>query len=186
MVIESRLMTAEQLEAMPDDHLKRELIHGEVIVEMPPGFEHSVIALRVATHFMMYLAAHPIGVAAGEAGYILRRDPDTVRAPDVAVILHSSRTFTELPRTFLPHAPDLVVEVVSPNDSAMAVNDKVTDWLEGGAQLVWVIYPTRPKLVAHYADGQARTHGLNDKVDAMPVLPGFAVLLRDLLQPPQK
>ncbi len=188
MVIEARLMTAEQLEVMPDDHLKRELINGEVLVEMPPGFEHGLIAAMVVAHFWQYLATHPIGLAIGEAGFILRRNPDTVRAPDAAVVLHSSRESEDIPRTFFSGAPDLAVEIVSPTDSATTVADKVADWLEANTQIVWVIYPSRPrpKLVAYYPDGRGRTFGLEDQVDALPVLPDFAVHLKDLLRPPRE
>lgn len=190
MVIESRLITVEQLEVMPEDGNRRELINGEVIIEMPPGFEHSVIAGIVVAHFWRYLASNPIGLAAGEGGYVLRRSPDTVRAPDAAVVLHSSRGSAEIPRTYLPRAPDLAVEVVSPNvspnDSAIDVADKVSDWLDAGTQLVWVIYPARPMLVAHYPDRTARRFGHEDLVDAMPVLPGFSMLLPDLLRPPKQ
>ena len=186
MVIESRLMTAEEFEALPSDEVKRELVRGVVNVEMLSGGEHGLIASILGAHFWHYLYAHPIGLAAGRAGYVLHRSPDTVRAPDAAVVLHSNQESADIPRGFMSGAPDFAVEIVSPSDSATSVTDKVADWLEAGAQLVWVIYPSRPRLVAHYADGRARTFGPDDQVDALPVLPGFAVHLRDLLRPPQK
>ncbi|HEV8635807.1 MAG TPA: Uma2 family endonuclease [Chloroflexota bacterium] len=85
-----------------------------------------------------------------------------------------------LPSAYVPLAPDLVVEVVSPGDSAADVQDKVDTWLGFGTKAVWVLYPG-PRLVVHRPDGTARALGLDDEIDGGDVLPGFRMRLRDLV-----
>jgi Uma2 family endonuclease len=84
----------------------------------------------------------------------------------------------------LTGAPDLAIEIVSPNDRASEVEEKVQQWLDGGALAVWVIYPAGPLLRAHRPDRTARTYGPDDEVDGGDVLPGFRMRLADLLRPP--
>jgi Uma2 family endonuclease len=77
-------------------------------------------------------------------------------------------------------APDLVVEVVSPCDSAVAVRDKVRDWLEGGTRLVWVLYAEPRSVVVHRQGCSPETLSKEDTLDGAPVFEDFAVRVREL------
>lgn len=182
MAVEKTLVTAEELLAMPDDGRRRELIDGEVRTMAPAGDEHGDIEAVISGHLFVHLRAHPIGrLKTGETGFRLRRDPDRVRAPDVAVVLYARRPRETIGAGYLEGAPDLAVEVVSPWDTAGDVAEKVEDWLRGGARLVWVVYPHGPRLSAHRPDGSAQMIGPEDEVDGGEVLPEFRMRLRDLL-----
>jgi Uma2 family endonuclease len=174
-------MTAEELLRLPADGMRHELIDGELRTMAPAGGPHGRDALRIGARLLAHAEARVLGeVFAAETGFLLRRDPDLVRAGDVAFV-RADRLPTEgLPTGFVPLAPDLVVEVVSPGDTAADVQDKVDTWLRCGTRAVWVLYPG-PRLVAHRPDGTARALGPDDVVDGDEVLPGFRMRLRDLL-----
>src|SRR5207244_10932747 len=121
-------------------------------------------------------------VLAAETGFRLRRDPDRVRAPDVAVILYANRPRETIGAGYLEGAPDLAVEVVSPNDTADEVAEKVADWLSAGTSAVWVVY-RGPRIEVHRADGRVQRLGAEHEVDGADVLPGFSMRVRDLLDP---
>ena len=98
--------------------------------------------------------------------------------PDVSVILKSRMPTFEA--RVSPIAPDLAVEVVSPNDVGEDIQERLDDLRTAGTPLVWIVYLRRPRLYAHSATG-IKEYGLDDLVDAEPILPGFAVKLRELL-----
>jgi Uma2 family endonuclease len=77
-------------------------------------------------------------------------------------------------------APDLVVEVVSPNDTAAEIQTKVGEWLNAGAKIVWVLYPANQSAVVYEADGAARLLHADDTLQGEPVPPGFTCRLGDL------
>lgn len=175
-------MTADELLRLPDNGMRRELIAGE-LHEMPPGGgEHGFIGNRGALRLGIFLEQHPEiggGLFAAETGFRLSRNPDTVRAPDVAYVgpdrLHLARVggFPEL-------APDFVVEVVSPGDRAGEIQQKAEEWLRAGVRLVWVLYPATRSAMAYHDDGTVRLLHADDTITAEPVLPGFACRLGDL------
>ena len=111
-------------------------------------------------------------VCSSETGFVLRTEPDTVRAPDVGFV--ASRRAASTPR-FYPGAPDLAVEVVSPGDGAAEVAEKMADWLDAGARLVWVADPGERTIVSHAPDREPRAYRAAESVPGEGVVPGFAL-----------
>ncbi|HEV8636259.1 MAG TPA: Uma2 family endonuclease [Chloroflexota bacterium] len=184
MAIQPKLMTAEELMALPDDGLRRELVRGEVRTMPPARDPHGRAAASVASHMARFLYERPVAeLRAAETGFLLSRDPDTVRAPDVAVVPIERLPPEGEAEGYFEGAPDLVVEVVSPGDTAADVQEKVVEWLAAGARLVWVVYLRGPSLVVHLPDRTSRTLAADDEIDGGEVLPGFRMRLRDLLHP---
>lgn len=174
-------MSAEQLWEMPEVPGKQfELVRGE-LVEMPgAGAVHTVIARLVFRLLDGFVVANGIGeVFQDGLSYILQRDPDIVRTPDVSFVA-GERVPADWPAGFLPLAPDLAVEVVSPYDRAEDVHAKTRDYLEGGTRLVWVLWPSTSTVSVRGADGMARELGPDDELDGGDVLPGFRVRVGDL------
>jgi len=133
MATTAEITTAEQLFEAPDLG-PCELVRGELIMVSPPGYVHGSIEARLARALGNFVEANGLGdVLAGEPGFIIARDPDTVRAPDVAFVRAERIPAGERTR-FFEGAPDLAVEVLSPNDRASEVNAKVQDWLDAGCQ----------------------------------------------------
>ena len=177
------LVTAEEFAALPEDGLSHELVDGELRTGPLPGAEHGATAGAVHGALGRFVYDNPIAEIWGEVGFRLRSDPDTVRAPDVAVVRVERIPSEGLQEGFFPGAPDLAVEVVSPNDAAADVVDKAEMWLRAGAQLVWVVYPSLVRLFVYSTGGQVRMLGPEDEVDGGDVLPGFRMRVGDLLHP---
>jgi Uma2 family endonuclease len=152
------------------------------LIEMaPPGGEHGYVAGKAFSRLSAFIEQHRLGGAlfAAETGFRIVRDPDTVRAPDVAYV--SAARLTQARVAGYPDlAPDLVVEVVSPNDRASEIHAKVMQWLQAGTQLVWVLYSASRSVVAHRPDGEARVLQADDTLDGGAVLPGFTCQVADL------
>ena len=125
--------------------------------------------------------AHALGqVYAAETGFHLARDPDTVRAPDVAFITAARVPHPE-PEGFAQLAPDLVIEVLSPGDRPGETLAKVGDWLEAGSRLVWVIDPDRRLARVYRADGSQTQISSDGSLDGEDVMPGFSCRLGEIL-----
>jgi Uma2 family endonuclease len=175
------LMTADELLRMPDDGWRYELVAGELRRMAPAGGEHGYVAGQTFYILKSFLKAHGRGGAlfAAETGFRIFKDPDTVRAPDVAYV-GPERLDQARVRGYPDLAPDLVVEVVSPGDTAGEVRDKVRNWLEAGVRLVWALYPRTRSVIVHRPGGEARVLQADDILDAEPVLPGFSCRVGEL------
>lgn len=175
------LITAEQLFELPDDGLRHELVEG-VLVSMPPAsFAHGDACLEIATSLGSFLRAHPdLGRAvANDTGFLLRRGPDTVMAPDVAFV-SSARLPRDLSR-FAELAPDLVVEVVSPSDRASDVTAKALAWVTAGVRLVWVVDPQARIATVYRTDNRFEIVREDGVLDGEDVVPGFRLPLAEVL-----
>ncbi|MCL4247117.1 MAG: Uma2 family endonuclease [Anaerolineae bacterium] len=180
MTAQERLYTADDLLKMTiDDHLKVELVEG-VLVEMPPASSiHSIISALLIRLLGNFVAENRLGgyVTGEQGGYQLAEAPDTVRAPDAAYI--SKARAPELTSTYFKGAPDLAVEVISPNDKATDVQEKIDEYLQHGSRLVWAIYYKTHVVVVHTPAGSRTLHE-NDTLDGGDVLPGFSLPVREI------
>jgi len=175
-------MTADDLLALPDNGMRHELVAGE-LHEMPPaGGEHGFVAHEAGHRLRLFLGQHPEiggGLFAAETGFRLSRDPDTVRAPDVAYVSEARLPLARVPG-YPEMAPDLVVEVVSPNDRAGEIQSKVDEWLQAGTQAVWVLYSATHSAMIYQSDGALQLLHADDMLTGEPALPGFSIRLSEL------
>jgi len=177
MTVETKLVTAEELLRMPDQ-AGVELIDGEIKKMSPAGSRHGRIAGRVHSSLGPYADQHELGVTlVAEAGFIIRRSPDTVRAPDVAFVRKERWTDSE---GYFPGPPDLAVEVISPSDTYTEVRAKVIDWIKSGAELVIVIDPGRQSAEIHRSLAKVDLIDIDGSLDGGTVVPGWTLPLRDL------
>jgi Uma2 family endonuclease len=131
------------------------------------------VAARIAYRLMAHVERIGAGrVYAAETGFRIASDPDTVRAPDVAFV-SAARVSDPEPVGFFVGAPDLAVEVLSPDDRPGEVLAKVADWLNGGARMVWVIDPERRSARVFAADGSEELLAIDGVLHGSDVLPGF-------------
>jgi Uma2 family endonuclease len=172
-------MTAEQLAELTDDRYKKsELVKGELIVMSPTGFEHGIVSARIAQILNDFVRARGLGYICGaEMGFILQRNPDTVRAPDVAFV--RKEKVSALPTSFAEFAPDLAVEIVSPADRSSEMEQKISEYLAAGTRLVWVVYPMT-KTVYVYGPGRAvQRLSASETLSGEDVLPGFSITVSE-------
>lgn len=177
----AQFMTAEELFQLPDDDYKYELVEGELIRMPPTGAEHGDIAVNAGALLRNYVKAHDLGrVSAAETGFILKRNPDTVRAPDAAFIAKARIPPEGIPRTYWPFAPDLAVEVVSPHDRFDEVQEKVAEYFTAGTRLVWVVLPKTRTVLVYRSFHDVRSLGVDDELSGEDVIPGFTCQVAEL------
>lgn len=174
------LITAEELAAMPEDGYRYELVRGEIVRVSPTGFEHLIIVGFLMRVLGSFVAEHDLGVVGGEGGFILDRDPDIVRAPDVVFVRKDRLPPKDQRQSFVEMAPDLAVEVLSPSDTATAINDKVLAYLEAGVRLVWVVDAMRESVSVFESNRTARVLVGGDVIDGGDLLPGFRLVIADI------
>ena len=176
-----KLFTAEELLCLPAVGRRLELVKGKVYEMAPAGGRHGYTAMNTGIVLGGHVRANGLGrVFAAETGFILWRDPDTVRAPDVAFIAQSRLPVDEIPDSFIELVPDLVVEVVSPNDRRLEVREKVEEWLNAGVRLVWVLYPITRSAIVYRSLNDVTHLTADDFLDGEDVVPGFICRLAEL------
>ncbi|HEX4146706.1 MAG TPA: Uma2 family endonuclease [Pirellulales bacterium] len=184
MSISTTPITAEQLWAMPTDGGRRELVKGELIRMNPAGGEHGVVVAELTWRLGQHVRQHDLGrVFGAETGFVLTRDPDTVRAPDIAFVRQERIAVTGIPQAYFPGAPDLAVEVVSPSDRVNDVDTKVDGWLSHGCQLVWVVNPRRRTVAVYRSVRDTRVMGEADTLEAPDLLPGWQLAVAAIFPP---
>ena len=163
-----------------------EVVHGDIIEVPPMGFYAVEIANLLNAALIRYYAGNDIGRVRHEMLFQipLPGDASRNRRPDVAVVLFD-RWPKNKPLSLTGNAidvvPNIAVEVISPTDLAEAVTVKAMEYLDGGVQLVWQIYPEARILFAHRPGGETRRVRADEDITADDILPGFRVRLADLL-----
>jgi Uma2 family endonuclease len=178
----AELKTAVDLYNMPDHGGRNELVQGEVVPMSPASTKHGMIVFRLAFEVGLFTSKNQLGeVYAAETGFTIQQNPDTVRAPDVAFVAQSRIPEEGVPETgFWAIAPDLVAEVVSPNDRMTEIQDKVTDYLAAGVRLVWVVDPKTETVTVYQSLKQVKVLVADDVLEGEDVLPGFELSLKKL------
>jgi Uma2 family endonuclease len=177
----TRSMTAEELFMMKTDGFRYELVKGELRKMSPAGSEHGAIIINLALPLAQHVKANKLGVVFGaETGFKIARNPDTVRAPDIAFVHREHIPPTGIPKTFWSGAPDLAVEVLSPGDTVAEVNEKVGEWLSAGVSAVWVVNPKRRSVTVYRSLKDTRTLLEDDELEGLDVVPDFRCRVADI------
>lgn len=161
---------------------RAELRRGQVHEYMPAGGRHGLVAVRIGAELALAAQRARVGVAfAAETGFVLQLgDTESVMAPDAAFVRYERLPEDGVPSGFCRFAPDLAVEVVSPNDSYTDVREKVGDWLAGGVQAVWVVDPQRRTVEIWRADGSVQSLTEDEMLESPELLPDFRLQVREL------
>ncbi len=172
-MVTTKLMTADELERMPEDIYRYDLIRGVLKRPSPTGFRHLKVAGTMIWLLNDHVVPRGLGVVSGEGGFVLEVDPDTVLAPDVAFVRADRVPPEEVIDRFARLAPDLAAEILSPSDTKAEIEEKVQAYLDAGVPLVWVVDPQRRTIRVRPADGRERLLTEADELDGGKVLPGF-------------
>ncbi len=174
-------MTAEELLHLPQDGYRTELVKGELIRMSPTGRKHGRSTAKLAHLLYSFVEARDLGEVCGaETGFILARNPDTVRAADAAFVAKARLPDEATAEKFWPIAPDLAFEVLSPEDRPGEVERKVQEYLAAGTKLVVVADPKKETATVR-RPGAAPVHlGPEDTLDLGDILPGFSVRVADI------
>jgi len=167
------LMTADELERLPDDDsVQTELDEGELITMPPAGGEHSNFGIEIGSILRNFVKRHDLGKVYGsDGGY--RLSEGTVRAPDVSFV-RADRLAQVHGKGFLIGAPDLAVEIFSPSDSVRQLMRKTKQYFAAGCHTVWIVYPDRREVNVLEASGTDHLLTAEDTIEAPELLPGFS------------
>jgi len=177
--IAGQRMTVDELSRLPKDGNKYELIAGEVRMT-PAGLQHESIGGNLYFEIRKYLDKQPVGrVYGSSAGFQL--SGDLLLSPDLSFVRLERLPGGQDPEGYADFAPDLAVEVVSPNDRQIDIEEKVHLYLQHGTRLVWVVHPRLRSATVYHPDGTARILYAGDLLGGEDVLPGFACRLADLV-----
>jgi Uma2 family endonuclease len=173
----THLMTAEELGNLPDSPYRHELIKGELLTMPLPKYEHMRVSANLTIILGQYVKANRLGVIAGEGGYKLESDPDTVLGPGVSFVAQDRISLS--PEGYHSGPPDLAVEVLSPGDRRGKVEHKLSLWLEFGTRSIWLVNPLRRTVEVISSLGERRLlHETDELVD--DTVPGFHVRVSEI------
>ncbi len=176
------LITGEELLAMGDVS-PCELIEGRIVFMSPAGDEHGGYESNFDEYLKAYVRRTKLGkIRVGEIGIYTRRNPDTIRAADVAFISNERYAQRKKRGGFLDVAPELVVEVMSPDDRWSEITQKLREYFAIGVKLVWVADPSTRTVYVYRSLTDVREFSQADTLTGDDVLPGFSVPVADLFE----
>jgi Uma2 family endonuclease len=177
----ARLVTAGEFEKLPVADHRYELVDGRVVRMTPVGFRHG----RVVMAFGLLLGAHvkgrKLGVVCTEVGFQLTSNPDTVRAPDLAFVEQQRIPSTD-PKGFWPGAPDMAVEVLSPDDRRSDIDRKIEEYLARGVRLAVVLDPDKNSATVYRRLTPPIVLRDEQTIDLDDVVPGFRCTVREVFE----
>ena len=183
MTVAPQLMTAAELLKLPDDGFRYELVQGELRRMSPAGHHHGRLVLNITTPLDQHVRTHKLGaVYAAETGFQLTIDPDTIRAADVAFVRQERVDAVGDSDGYWPGAPDLAVEVVSPNDLYTEIEEKVIDWLDAGTRMVVIVNPRKRSVTVYRSRSDISLLSESDMLDGADVVSGWRIAVSALFE----
>ena len=177
-----QLITGDELARM-SDHDLCELIDGRIVPMSPTNPDHGRIEVNIAAALRGVAGVQNLGIVmTGEVGIFTRWNPDRVRGADVVFITHAQYERRTKTRGFLDVAPELVVEILSPENRHVDMRQKVQEYLAIGVRLVLVVDPDDRAITAHGPDGTAARYVAGEVVPCDDVLPGFSLAVAAVLE----
>jgi Uma2 family endonuclease len=173
-------LTAEHLLAMGSE-ARFELVKGELRPMSPAGSRHGRIIMRITYPLTTFVNEHRLGeIFPADTGFILGRNPDTVRAPDVAFVSADRMSIVAETDGYCLGAPDLAVEVVSPSNRMNEIEKKITEYFAAGGRAVWVVNPKRRTVTIYNSGADPIVLPTAAKIDGGDELPGFSLKVSDV------
>ena len=176
------VVTAAELAALPEDDIRHDLVEGELIEMSRPKPRHGYVAANLSAIVGAYVRANTLGRCFTESGFVLAHAPDIVRGPDFAFVAAQRNLADSELDDYIEGAPDFVVEIVSPNDMAVEVRERLDQYFAAGARLIWVIYPLFKTVEVYRADQTATVLRASDELGGEDVLPGLRVPVEELFR----
>ena len=170
------LMSIEDFERLPPpEHCRYELVDGEVVQLTFPMPIHNLVVGRVFRVLEQFVEENGLGIVfPSDTGFVLSREPGTLRGPDVAFVRGERAAGLNL-RANIPGAPDLAVEVISPTDTIRAMRYKVDQYIAAGCKAVWVLDPEKREVEVFEPGARPRVLLAEDSLEHAELLPGFSI-----------
>jgi Uma2 family endonuclease len=157
-----------------------ELEQGRVVEMSRPGERHGVVCHNVNYLLGAYLRRRRKGrVCANDTGLVLERGPDTVRGPDV-FLYDQSQPYEQLHSKYSEQMPQLAVEVLSPRDNWGKVLRRVTELLQRGVAVVWVVDPENRTATVLLPNQLPQVLEEHDEITGAPAFPDLRFPVAEL------
>ena len=179
---QSQALTDEQFMALPEDDNLYEYVNGELIVVANSGVEHGYLALTLGYFLTGFVRSHRLGVTC-DSSTAFKMKTGNKRSPDLAFIAKERlQGLKRLPKGFFEGAPDLAVEIISPNNTFAEIHNKLVEYFENGTRLVWVILPDEESVLVYRQPKPSKLLQVEDSLDGEAVITGFQLPLMELFQ----
>jgi Uma2 family endonuclease len=180
--IKQKTWTDEELESLPRNGHKYELLDGELIMS-PVRENHGSVCVEIILLIGVFVRQQKLGkVYDSSTGFRLAED--LLLSPDVAFVSNAQlKKIRIAPDKFLLGAPDLVVEVLSPSDRKTQMNRKLDHYFEHGSKLAWLVNCRKQQVSIYTSDSVETLTAPNDVLSGGEVLPGFKCKLRQIFLP---
>ena len=179
-----RIWTEEELQALPEDGYTHEIVNGELVMSPKNNFQHGDICIRLSFALESFNRAHKLGVVLDSStGFWMKNR--NCRAPDISFIPKERLKrlgFRRHTRQFFPKAPDLAVEILSPNNTRAEMDERLADFFASGTQLAWIIHPQEQFVEICHSPVQRKILGSGAVLDGEQLLPGFQYPIADLFK----
>jgi len=180
-----KVWTEDEIQALPDDGYKREIVHGEVIMGPKNNFEHDGLVGRLFLAKGNFNNAHKLGAILGSNLGCWMKNRNC-RAPDISFIARERLRkfgFKFSTQKFFPESPDLTIEVVSLSNTRAEIESRLKDFFASGAKLVWIIHPDEQFVEISHSPTDRTLVGAGGQLDGEQLLPGFLYSIDDLFAP---
>jgi Uma2 family endonuclease len=183
MATTETLLTAEEFLHLPDNGRLSELVRGRIVMMNMPGYLHGVVCGNIVHELKTFLKGRDLGtVLSNDSGVVTKRGPDTVRGADVSFYSYERMAKGVHPRGYPTAVPELIFEVLSPDDRRKEVLDKVTDYLKAGVVTVCIVDPDEETVEVQSAGAPAEALTADQELKFTQMLPGFSVPVRRLFE----
>lgn len=187
MMDSTTLMTTQDLLAMPEDGIDRELSRGRLreLSMTRRGRRHTKTGSKITTLLSKWLELQPSPrgeVLTGDAGFQLQHDPDTTVGIDVAYISPETARSTPEDAYIIDDIPVLAVEILSPSDSQEGIYDKVRDYMDAKVPIVWLVEPVFKTVTVYRPGKPPEMFAVGQEITAEPNLPGFKAPVLEIFE----
>jgi Uma2 family endonuclease len=180
-----KLWTEQEIQNLPDNGYKHEIVNGELIMSPKNNFEHERLVGRLYYALETFVRAHKNGaVLTSNLGYWMRTR--NCRAPDISFIRTDrlrKHSFNLRTRKFFPEAPDLAIEVISASNTGSEIDSRMRDLFSSGTELAWIIHPDEQFVEVCHSLSHRKLVGPGGELDGEELLPGFRYKIDDLFAP---
>jgi Uma2 family endonuclease len=182
-LLEPKLLTAEEYGRLPDDGRLTELVSGRIVEMNRPFTSHGYLMIRVSALLWHFVEQYGLGrVVGGDAGIVTRRDPDSVRGPDVAFYSYERIPRGPRPDVYWPASPELIIEIRSNNDHWKDIHQKVSEYLSADVLTIAVVDPEPQRVHLFSADRETVVLNATDQLTFPDILPGFEIVVGRLFE----
>ena len=178
--VTERLYTLDEMLDLEQDDHSYKLVDGR-LEELNMGFPSGYVAGTIVHLLRIHCGEPPIAYPAVENGFAcFPGKKNRMRKPDVSVILADRATPELFGDGFTTIRPDIAIEVISPKDLAVKLEEKLDDYRDAGIPLVWLVYPSLRRVLVLPNGGPTVTLGPDDELTGGAILPGFRCKVSDL------